>query len=327
MTDDAANPQPATPDRQADDRLVHALLLHVYDPDAPGRRERRVARLMRGIDEAGREPARPGDEPRAAPPAVGSRRLGWTRRSAWNRRSAWAAAALVLIGVGLFAVLRAPSPAAASLGDVLGALTRPGDRTYRITVQPPDGGPDARPGLDHATLYLRDGSQYLLARRDPKGGQAFDGFDGRRSWRVRAGTLAEIREGPGAGGIPAPQLLSEVPQVDLPRTLHSLQADYTVERLDLAPLSSGRDALRHVLARRRSNLVKGPETVEIWADAGTGLPRLIVFDRAKFQGSTEPRRLTFELTSESRLPPDWFGPTPHLGSLGDPPAPTMRRAD
>ena len=71
--------------------------------------------------------------------------------------------------------------------------------------RPPDEAPPPRvprPGLNNATLYLRDANQYLLVRDDPKGGIIFDGYDGRQSWRVKDGALAEAREGPGAGGIP-----------------------------------------------------------------------------------------------------------------------------
>jgi hypothetical protein len=182
--------------------------------------------------------------------------------------------------------------------------------------QPPERGP--RPGLDDAKLYLRDGSQYLLVRHDPQGGLTFDGYDGRQSWRVRAGVLAETKEGLGAGGIPMPPIMADVPFTDLHQTLERIRADYSVERLDQSALPSGGDVLRHVRVRRNSREVKGPETIEIWANPKTAVPNRIIFDRAKVQGNRQPCRLTFDLVSEEPRSPDWFSPTPHIaGATGD----------
>jgi len=211
----------------------------------------------------------------------------------------------------------------ASLNDILSALGRPGDRTYRIHMEdqpapaerrrpdepPPETVP--RPGLDNATLYLRDGHQYLLVRDDPKGGFIFDGYDGRQSWRITGGVLAETKEGFGAGGTPMPSIMANVPFTDLHQTLERIRVDYTVEQLDQAPLPSGSERLRHVRVRRNSREVKGPETIEIWANPKTAMPNRIVFDRAKVQGNREPCRLTFELSSEAPLSADWFAPAVH----------------
>ncbi|HQL76363.1 MAG TPA: hypothetical protein PLD58_24545, partial [Phycisphaerae bacterium] len=207
-------------------------------------------------------------------------------------------------------------------------LAHPGDRTYRIAMEdlpepphradrvgspppPPERVP--RPGLDGATLYLRDAGQYVLVRDDPNTpAKILDGYDGRQSWRVRRGRLAEIKDGLGAGGIPMPTILADVPFCDLHRTLDRIRTDYTIEQSDLAPLDASQRPLLHVLARRNSRLVRGPETIEIWANASTGMPRRIVFDRAKLQGNRHAVRLTFDLADEAPLPADWFTPGPHV---------------
>jgi hypothetical protein len=175
-----------------------------------------------------------------------------------------------------------------------------------------------RPGLDDAKLYLRDGRQYLLVRRDPKGGLIFDGYDGQQSWRVKDGVLAETKEGMGAGGIPMPPMMADVPFSDLHKTLERIHMDYTVEPLDQAPLPSGGQVLRHVRVHRNSREVKGPETIEIWANPKTGLPQRIVFDRAKIQGNREPCRLTFDLVSKGPLSAEWFTPAPHVTGRAGP---------
>lgn len=303
---------------RGDDRLVHAILLHAYNPQAAQDRENRVARVMQAV----RQPA--------ATVAVEAQQFSAGKRPAvvrtWSIRLAWAAAAMVLIAAGIFALTYSSTPALASLNDILSALGQPGDRAYHIQMEslpenpgrrpPEDRAPNMqpKPSLDDATLYLRDGRQYLLVRNGPHGEILKDGYDGKQSWRIRGGVLAETREGLGAGGIPMPPIMADVPFSDLHNTLERILVDYTVEQLDQLPLPSGGEKLRHVLVRRNSREVKGPETVEIWADAKTALPRRIVFDRAKLQGNRQPCRLTFDLTSQAALPADWFMPRAHVSA-------------
>jgi hypothetical protein len=311
MDTDHDTPLPEESRREADERLVHALLVHLHDGQAAEQREQRVQRALRAI---------------RGPAASAAGAVPAHRPVAWIRRGAWTAAAAFLVAAGLLVFLTGTPPAMASLNDILNALGRPGDRTYRIHMEdqpaPPERRPPGdrppepvpRPGLDDATLHLRDGNQYLLVRNDPKGGVLYDGYDGRQSWRIRAGVVAETRDGLGAGGIPMPPIMANVPFSDLHGTLEQIRIDYTVEQFDAAPLPSGVESLRHVRVRRNSREVRGPETIEIWADATTGLPRRIVFDRAKLQGNRQPCQLTFELISADPLPSDWFAPAPHTTS-------------
>ncbi|MCX6616135.1 MAG: hypothetical protein NTZ98_08560 [Acidobacteria bacterium] len=298
------NPRGPGADRQADQRLVHALLLHVHDDRAAEHRERRVQTVLRAVRESAG--AAPTSKPALASPAP---RVSPLR--VWAVRGAWAAAAMVLMAAGVLLVITSQTPAGASLNDILGALSRPGDRTFHIQVEPLMPEIQHRVGLNGATLYLRDGRQFLLVRVDPRGGSLFDGYDGRQSWRICDGVVVETKEGHGAGGLGMPQAMSDALFVDLQQTLERIRVDYTVERLDQAPLPSGGTLLRHVLARRNSREVKGPAAIEIWADLKTGMPRRIVFDQGKFQGNPQPRRLTFDLAGEEPLPADWFSYTAH----------------
>lgn len=300
-----AQPDPAR--TEADDRLLDALLLHRHNPQAAAQREQRVQRVLAALG--------------MPSPAPGAPRQSAWRFPLWVRRSIGIAATL-LIALGLWLVLYRPTPALASISDILSALGRPGDRTYHISMldlpEPPGRGPRdeptgvPRPGLHDATLYLRDGKAYLLVRHDPnRPGRILDGYDGRLSWRVRDGALREVREGLGAGGIPMPSLMADVPFSDLHQTLERIRIDYTVVQLAQAPLPSGGAPRRHVLVRRNSRAVKGPETIEIWADPATAIPLRVVFDRAKVQGNRAPCRITLELTSQTALPTDWFSPGRH----------------
>jgi len=289
MTDDSPADDGAS--READDRLIDALLVHLHDARAADRREARVARVMAALQ-------------------AGSRRR--PARIRWIRVG-WAAAAAAVVTAGVLLFTATETPALASLEDIVAALSTPGDRAFALHVaddQPPaDGG---RPGLDGALLYLRDGEQFLLVRVGRNGKRVLDGFDGRISWRIRGGVVVEETEGPGAGRVPVPQFMAEMPLLDLPGTLEALRRDYTVEPLDLSGLPEGGPPLRHLLARKKPRQAPGPTAIEIWADPATGMPRRIVFEGAKFQGSPRPRHLTFDLVSQDPLPEGWFHPSAHL---------------
>ena len=312
--------------READERLIHALLLHLHDDQANTRRDERVQRAIQAIRQPG-----PSDNAGYSEPAT-LRPKRTLKFSTWSRRLTYAAAAAVLIVVGFIAVTYDSKPAMASLTDILGALGKPGDRTYHITLvdlpEPPDRRPPdddrppddpervPRPNLDDAKLYLRDANQYVLERHDPNGndGMIFDGYDGKQSWRVTRGKLAETREGLGAGGIPIPPMMADIPFTDLHGALERIQVDYTVEKFELTSMASGGENLRHVFARRKSHEIRGPETIEIWANTQSGMPKRIIFDDAKIQGNRTPCRLTFDLVTQEPLPTNWFSPQPHLAS-------------
>jgi len=298
MTGPHEIPPEVVADRIADEQLVHALLVHIHDADGATRRDARLQRAMQAIRTIA---TAPGDRRRRMPVVL--------------RRGSWAAAAGILLIFGVYMFTSSTTPAMASINAIIDALNRAGDRTYHVRVTPPDG--FHRPGLDGATLHLRDGRQFLLVRVNPKGGELFDGFDGQQSWRVRAGELVESQDGPGAGRIPLPRIIADVPFTHLRRTLERIRGDYSIERLDRGPLIPGEEPLTHIRAHRISPNVKGPPTIEIWADSETGLPRRIVFHEAKFQGSQRPRLLELELTSEADLPEDWFSPSAHVQNAAE----------
>ena len=306
MSLDESHAQDASPGSQGDDRLVHALLLHLHDPQAVAQRERRVQSALTAI----RTAARPAD---TAPRVL--------RFPKWARRSLAAAAALLILAIGIWLLTTTSTPAMASIADILTSLGRPGDRTYHIQmIDLPEpsgsGGPEEpgrlpKPGLDDATLYLRDGKQYLLVRHDPNSPEPIlDGFDGQRRWSMHRGILDETQAG--RGGIPMPALMADVPFSELPQTLDRIRVDYRIEALDEARLAAGGELLRHVRVRRNSRAVKGPETIEIWADTQTALPRRIVFDDAKIQGNRAPCRLVLDLVSAEGLASGWFAPAGHV---------------
>jgi hypothetical protein len=110
-----------------------------------------------------------------------------------------------------------------------------------------------------------------------------------------------------------PAIMADVPFSDLHQTLERIRADYKIEVLDQTRLVSEGELLRHVRVRRNSRQVKGPETIEIWADTKTALPKRIIFDDAKIQGNPAPCRIVLDLVNEDSLVRNWFSPTAHIG--------------
>jgi hypothetical protein len=285
----------------AEERLVHALLIHLNDAHAVEHREQRVGRAIQAIVSGTERKER-------SKPAM---RL---HNVPWSRRLTWAMAAMLLLAAGIYLTTGRSSSAKASVTTILNSLDRPGDRTYLLHVEPAASADSPRHGLDGSTLYLRSGKQYVLVRKNGRGQDLFDGFDGQQSWRIRGGVLVEEKNGPGAGGLPLPKLIADVPLSDLSQTLAELGTSYTINHGMTEPLKPGADGFVHIIATRKSQGVKGPPMIEIWADAHTGIPKRIVFDQAKFQGSLEPRQLTLELISEISLSANWFAPASHVAT-------------
>lgn len=313
MSDQENNAFSENPGRHADDRLLHALLLQTYDDRAKEHRELRVQQAISAISNA----LQGGEK---TPNTSATIRAEERRVAKWVPKVS-AIAALVFVAIAVWTLTNSPSAAVAAINRMITALSSPGDRTFHIQMEDlpergrrrPNDKPGSvpRPGLDDATLYLRDGQQYVLVRHDPQGGVIYDGYDGQQSWRVRDGKVAETRQGLGAGGIPMPPIMANIPFTDLQSTLQAIQGNYTLEEQDNAAFSVSKTKLLHVLVRRNSRWVKGPETIEIWADQESALPQRIVFDDAKVQGNETPCRITLDLTNQTELPGAWFSAKSH----------------
>lgn len=319
MSEQEKNAFSEDPGRYADDRLLHALLLHTYDEQVKEHRELRVQQAISAISNA----LQGGEK---TPNTSATIRAEERRIANWVQKVS-AIAALIFIAITVWSLTNSPSAAVAAINRMITALSSPGDRTFHIQMEdlPERGrrrsndnpGSVPKPGLDDATLYLRDGQQYVLVRHDPQGGVIYDGYDGQQSWRVRDGKVAETRQGLGAGGIPMPPIMANIPFTDLQSTLQAIQGNYTLEKQDNVGHLDGSSKLLHVVVRRNSRWVKGPETIEIWADQESALPQRIVFADAKVQGNEAPCRITLDLTSLVNLPAGWFSAKSHATAHQD----------
>ena len=298
--------EPLSPEhrrRAVDLRLVHSMLMHLYDRDEVGR-QRRIDEVMRRI-----RSGRGGASWRPIPRAL--RAVRWSL----------AAAAVVLLAVALSHLVLS-NPAMAALDRMIAAVEMGGDRAYFIALrdQTHGGGRHRRPTtqeesppprkatLDGATLYLRGKDMFVLERPSSSGKMAVSGFDGRQGWFVRPNRPVLVSDDPARFRIPMPEDLAAVLSLDMKATLERIRDRYGVEHLGGEALGdeTGGPAWTHLRATKRDHEVRGPKVVELWSHPDSGLLRRIVFENVKVQGQPTPRHITIDLVSQTPLPADWF---------------------
>jgi hypothetical protein len=229
-------------------------------------------------------------------------------RSTWQW-AGWAAAAAALV-IGLALVMFGPSPAMASVTQMISALSHALDRTYTIRVL--EGDPwfplkaNRFAKYDGAKLYLRSNTQYVLERTLDRGETSFMGSDGAINWDLRhdgpvhiSHDLERFRRG-------LPGREQDVPFLDLRGLLSSLATGY-----DLETTADGVDPTLCLLrATKQSRNVNGPREMIFTYRPGTGLiVRMQLLGLPRGDGG--PRSLELTLTSESPLPADFFSHTAH----------------
>lgn len=229
-------------------------------------------------------------------------------RSTWQW-AGWAAAAAAVV-IGFAVVMFSPSPAMASVTQMMSALSHALDRTYTIRVL--EGDPwfplkvNRFANYEGAKLYLRTNSQYVLERTLDRGESSFMGSDGKVNWDIRhdgpvriSHDLERFRRG-------LPGREQDVPFLDLSGLLSSLESGYELETTNDAADPS----LRVLRATKRSRNVNGPREMTFAYRPETGvIVRMHLLGLPREEGG--PRSIELHLTSESPLPADFFSHTAH----------------
>lgn len=229
-------------------------------------------------------------------------------RTSWHR-AGWAAAAAAVV-IGFSVMLFSPASAAATVAQMMSALSQAMDRTYTIRVL--EGDPwfplkvNRFANYEGAKLYLRSDKQYVLERTLDRGESSFMGSDGEINWDIRhdgpvriSHDLERFRRG-------LPGREQDVPFLDLRGLLSSLASGYDLE--------TARDAidpaLRLLRATKRSRSINGPREMSFAYRPETGvIMRMQLLGLPREEGG--PRSLELTLTSESPLPADFFSHTAH----------------
>ena len=229
------------------------------------------------------------------------------------RRLAVAALLAITVGAFVFVATRG-SPANAAQGELerIATAATVEMRTYVIRATVSDSrahAKDARrdgrtqPSIDDAVLRVGAPGSYVLTRTGDDGASIVTGSNGVRSWSVPGRGPVRVSSDPSRfrGALPGEQ--HGLPFVDPKDGLDSLMRSYDIVLGKPAEIS-GHNA-RLITATRKSNVQRGPKSVEIWYDPVTAVIVRMQLDRLP-QAQGGPRAVTLDLVAQSPLDPAFF---------------------
>lgn len=225
-------------------------------------------------------------------------------------------ATLVCVAVVLFVKSFGDNATLAAAGELQRLIelnAQPMDRTYHITVEetllprrgrrgpsPEDGRPPKAP-MDGATLYVREGQQFVL-RRLTKTGPFVTGCNGTFSWAVRPDGAVRYSKDLNRFNRDLPGHEHDMPLVNIHDGLERLRQAYDVQLLPVEDGESSEPATRLLVAVRHPK-ERGPRRVEISYEVESGLIRQMRFIEMPYGPESLTLRLT--LLSEDSLD-EWF---------------------
>ncbi len=167
--------------------------------------------------------------------------------------------------------------------------------------------PGERAVLDGSTLYLRGRDQFVLFRPTPSGRTLINGGDLQIRWMIRPEKPVMVSSDPEAFPIPMPKELAAILSLDFKATLQHISSHYQVKFLDDSALDEPRDDSCIYLDAAKANPdLAGPQNIELWAEAQTGLLLRIEFADIQIEDYPMPVRVIIELTEQTPLTEDWF---------------------
>jgi hypothetical protein len=231
-------------------------------------------------------------------------------------------AALICVAVVLFFKSFGDSPTLAAAGELQRLIelnAQPMDRTYQITVEesvlprrgrrgpsPEDGRPPKAP-MDGATLYVRDGQQFVLSRITNVG-PFVTGSNGNVSWAVRPDGPVRYSKDLNRFNRDLPGHEHDMPLVNIHDGLERLRQAYDVQ---LLPVEGGESAepVTRLLVAIRHPKERGPKRVEISYEVESGLIGQMRFIEMPYGPESLTLRMT--LLSEESLDDNFFDHESH----------------
>jgi len=214
----------------------------------------------------------------------------------------------------IFQGINPTKAAAASLERIIAVAQKNSDRTYTIrvideySVSTPKS--EKQGNIDGAILHVRGPDKYVLIRELKDGRQRLTGCDGIESWAMREDGPVHVSSNLNRfrGGLPGEQ--QDLPFINLQSQLIQLKEKYFVESLPESGREFNGRPMMGLVCLRKSNEVRGPKRVEIWADRETGDIHRMLMDNLP-RGKGGPRSVMIQLTEESELPENFFSHTAH----------------
>jgi hypothetical protein len=230
--------------------------------------------------------------------------------------------ALICTAVVLFYKSFGDSVALAAAGELQRLIylnAQPMDRTYQITVEEtvlprrghrgpkPEAGRPPKAPMDGATLYVRDGQQFVL-RRITGAGLFVTGCNGVVSWAVRPDGPVRYSKDLNRFNRDLPGHEHDMPLVNIHDNLERLRRAYDVQLLPVEDGKSSEPATRLLVAVRHPK-ERGPRRVEISYEVESGLIRQMRFIGMPYGPESLTLRLT--LLSEDLLDERFFDHESH----------------
>ena len=238
-----------------------------------------------------------------------------------SRMMRWAAACIVITGLLSFFLLRGESASAACLR-LIQLNETIGDRTYKISAdydknalkplenRPFDPQRAPLPSIDGATLHIGSGDRFVLFRKYANGELLTAGFDGREAWAIRGDSPVRVSTNRARfrGDIPGGE--QDVPFTDMRSNLTRLQSAYVLELLEPHKLNAQSASPSHRLRGVKRSPLRGPQSIEIYYDAATGIIQRMIFD-GMTQHNGGPVRATLDLIEQRDLGQSWYDHAAH----------------
>jgi hypothetical protein len=231
-------------------------------------------------------------------------------------------ASLICVAIVVFLKSFGDNPAVAAAGELQRLIELNAhimDRTYKITVEeavlprrgrrgpsPEDGRPPKAP-MDGATLYVRDGQQFVLSRITNTG-PFVTGSNGKVSWAVRPDGPVRYSKDLNRFNRDLPGHEHEMPLVNIHDGLEHLRQAYDVQLLPVEDGESSEPSTRLLVAIRHPK-ERGPKRVEISYEVESGLICQMRFIEMPYGPESLTLRLT--LLSEESLDERFFDHESH----------------
>ena len=201
------------------------------------------------------------------------------------------------------------SAAVTELNRIIAVTTKPGDRTYQITVEeaispqrrgqraesPPDHGRPPKPPMDGAILHVRGGYQFVLMRMTQDGLPFVTGCNGQASWAVRPDGAVRVSSDLARFSHDLPGHEHSMPLSNIHDGLERLREAYEVQLLPVEEQedkSSLDDEPSRLLVAVKKRSYRGPKRVELTYSVRSGLIRQMRFVEMPYG----PQRLTLRMT-------------------------------
>ena len=200
------------------------------------------------------------------------------------------------------------SAAVMELNRIIAVTSKPGDRTYQMTVEEamspqrrgqgaesPDHGRPPKPPMDGAVLHVRGGHQFVLVRMTQDGLPFVTGCNVQTSWAVRPDGPVRVSSELARFSHDLPGHEHSMPLINIQDGLERLREAYEVQ---LLPVEVQEDKSRlddepsRLLVAVKKRSYRGPKRVEITYSVRSGLIRQMRFVEMPYG----PQRLTLRMT-------------------------------